>query len=238
MVNSLFPMTARGVAVRRRGKRLLGPVDMTLHATGITVVLGPNGAGKTTLLKALHGLERLNAGQVNWSIPDTDARARQAYVFQTPIILQRTVRQNLAYPLNLISISKDAVALAVAAWAERIGLADALDRPATRLSGGEKQKLALARALIGEPELLFLDEPCTNLDGRSTREIEGLLRAARENGTRIIMATHDLGQARRMASDILFLVDGTIHESGPSASCFSAPKTNALRAFLNGDIVE
>jgi len=238
MVTSLFPMTAQAITVHRRGKRLLGPIDMKFDVTGITVVLGPNGAGKTTFLKALHGLERLNAGQVHWNVPDAEARARQAYVFQTPIILRRSVAQNLAYPLNLVGLSKAAVADKVGKWAEHIGLGDALDRPATRLSGGEKQKLALARALIGEPEVLFLDEPCTNLDGRSTREIEDLLRAARKKGTRIIMATHDLGQARRMASDIVFLVDGCIHESGPSEQCFETPKTPALRAFLKGDIIE
>lgn len=238
MVKSLFPMRAKGITVSRRGKRLLGPVDMTFDDIGITVVLGPNGAGKTTFLKALHGLERLSAGHVRWNVPDEDARPRQAYVFQTPIILRRSVAQNLAYPLNLVGVGKATVADKVQKWAEHIGLGDALDRPATRLSGGEKQKLALARALIGEPDVLFLDEPCTNLDGRSTREIEGLLRAAHKKGTRIIMATHDLGQARRMANDIVFLFDGCIHESGPAITCFETPETPALRAFLKGDIVE
>ncbi len=238
MVASLFPMTASDVTVRRRGKRLLGPIDLTFEAHGITVVLGPNGAGKTTLLKALHGLERLSAGQIRWAISEKDAQARQAYVFQTPIILRRSVRQNLAYPLGLVGFSKAAINERVSEWVIRIGLNDALDRPATRLSGGEKQKLALARALIGKPDVLFLDEPCTNLDGRSTREIESLLKAAHESGTRIIMATHDLGQARRLASDVIFLVDGCIHETGPASDCFTKPKTPALSAFLNGDIVE
>lgn len=238
MVTSMFPMVAQGLVVRRRGKRLLGPIDLTLDAQGITVVLGPNGAGKTTLLKTLHGVERLSGGQVKWHIPDAEARARQAYVFQTPIILRRSVRENLAYPLKVLGRGKDDIDQRVMQWAARIGLTGALERPATRLSGGEKQKLALARALIGEPNLLFLDEPCTNLDGRSTREIEGLLIAAHKRGTRIIMATHDLGQARRMASDLLFLVDGKIHENGVADECLTTPKTPALAAFLKGDIVE
>jgi tungstate transport system ATP-binding protein len=231
-------MVAKDVAVRRRGKRLVGPLNLTFDAGGITVVLGPNGAGKTTLLKALHGLERLSGGEVTWGVPHSEAQAKQAYVFQTPIILRRSVRQNLAFPLGVIGMDKARVAKLVAKWADRIDLTDALDRPATRLSGGEKQKLALARALIGNPQVLFLDEPCTNLDGRSTREIEALLKAAHDTGTRIIMATHDLGQARRMASEVLFVLDGNIHESGSATACFDAPQTPALQAFLKGEIVE
>lgn len=238
MVENLLPLTATGITVRRRGKTLLGPLDLTLGATGVTVVLGPNGAGKTTLLKALHGLERLNAGTVKWSIAPEAARARQAYVFQTPILLRRTVHANLAYPLALAGVSTMQANKAIEDWATRCGLHRMLERPASRLSGGEKQKLALARALIAAPDLLFLDEPCTNLDGRSTREIEALLLAAHSTGTRIILATHDLGQARRLADEVLFLKDGKIHESGPAETCFATPQTEALRAFLQGDIVE
>jgi len=121
-------------------------------------------------------------------------------VFQSPIMLRRSVRQNLAYPLQLLGMDKTSIAAKVADWARRIGLENALDRPAPRLSGGERQKLALGRALIRSPQVLFLDEPCANLDGRSTREIEALLQEAQTAGTRIIMTTHDLGQARRLAT--------------------------------------
>jgi len=109
---------------------------------------------------------------------------------------------------------------------------------ATRLSGGEKQKLALGRALIRQPRLLFLDEPCANLDGRSTREIEALLRDANAAGTRIVMTTHDLGQAKRLAGDALFLLNGKLHEQGAAAKFFDAPQRSETKAFLEGDIVE
>jgi tungstate transport system ATP-binding protein len=204
----------------------------------ITVVLGPNGAGKTTLLKALHGIERLSAGCVSWNVPKDAAARRQSFVFQTPIMLRRSVAENLAYPLALARQSKSEITDAVSIWAKRIDLNDALDRNATRLSGGEKQKLALARALIGKPDLLFLDEPCTNLDGRATREIEALLTSARTDGTSIIIATHDLGQARRLGQHVIFLLAGKIHEQGPADVCFNTPNTPALQAFLKGDIVE
>ncbi len=238
MVNNLLPLTATGLTVQRRGKTLLGPIDLRLERTGLTVVLGPNGAGKTTFLKALHGIERLNAGTLTWNLTDAEARQQQAFVFQSPILLRRSVAANLAYPLSLARHPKALITKQVAQWAHRIGLGDALSRPAHRLSGGEKQKLALARALISDPKLLFLDEPCTNLDGRSTKEIEAVLQEAQQAGTRIILATHDLGQARRLATEVLFLKSGRIHESGPAASCLTTPQTPELRAFLNGDIVE
>lgn len=238
MVTSVLPVRMQAAQVRRRGKTLLGPVDLTLGAQGFTVVLGPNGAGKTTLLKSLHGLERLSAGSVSWAAPKDIARTRQAYVFQSPIMLRRSVAANLGYPLRLAGMARDEITDRVAQWAGNIGLSDALDRPAPRLSGGEKQKLALARALIREPEILFLDEPCANLDGRSVREIETLLQAAHAAGTRIVMATHDLGQARRLASEILFLFNGRIHEAGPAPSCFDSPQTPELKTFLEGGLLE
>lgn len=238
MVAPLLPLTVRDLMVRRRGKVLTGPLDLTLGPTGITVVLGPNGAGKTTLLKALHGLERRSAGRLEWNVPEAAARGRQAYVFQTPILLRRSVRGNLGYPLAVKGIPKARIMEQVADWAGRIGLAGALDRPAAGLSGGEKQKLALARALITAPDMLFLDEPCTNLDGRSTREIETLLLTAQDAGTRIMMATHDLGQARRLATDVIFLLNGQIHESGLAEDTLANPQTPELNAFLNGDIIE
>ncbi len=226
------------VVVRRRGAAVLGPVTMTLEATGFTIVLGPNGAGKTTLLKVLHGVERISKGRVSWSVSDEEAREQQAYVFQKPIMLRRSVRQNLAFPLQLLKYPTDRIATRVRDWATRIGLQDALDQPATRLSGGEQQKLALARALIRDPKVLFLDEPCANLDGRSTREIETLLQESLDAGTRIIMTTHNLGQARRLASDVVFLLKGKLCEQAPANAFFETPQTAEARAFLKGDIIE
>lgn len=238
MVTTILPVSLNDVTVRKRGKTLLGPVDLLLGTQGFTIVLGPNGAGKTTLLKALHGLERLSQGAVTWSAPPDEVRTKQAYVFQTPVMLRRSVRANLAYPLTLLKHSKAEIDRAVTFWAKQIDLTDLLDQPATRLSGGERQKLAMARALIREPEILFLDEPCSNLDGRSVREIEALLKAAQAAGTRIVMATHDLGQAKRLATEVVFLFRGKILEKAPAPQVFDTPQTAQLRLFLNGDILE
>lgn len=233
-MTELFPLELKQVAVIRRGKRMIGPVDLVLNPQGPTIIIGPNGSGKTTLLRVMHGIERINAGQVTWAC---DHPAKHAFVFQSPIMLRRSVAENLAYPQRLAKVSEAVIRKDVDHWLSRIGLSTLRDRPATRLSGGERQKLAIARALVCKPAVLFLDEPCANLDGYATRDIEALLQEAAEAGTRLIMATHDMGQARRLAQDLVFMLDGKVHEAGPSAQAFITPKTNELAAFLRGDIV-
>ena len=235
---SILPLRMEAAVVRRRGVRLLGPVDFTLNGGGLTVVLGPNGAGKTTFLRLMHGLERPREGRVAWAAPDVEARRRQAYVFQTPIMMRRSVEDSIAYPLRLHGASRRDALTRAAEEAGRVGLADHLKQAAASLSGGEKQKLALARALIRRPEVLFLDEPCANLDGRATREIEEILARARQEGTRLVMATHDLGQARRLADDVAFLLHGKLQASADAPTFFSSPPTPEADAFLQGRIVE
>ncbi len=236
-MSTILPLTLTDVAVRRRGKRLLGPVNLTLGEAGLTMIIGPNGSGKTTLLRVMHGVERLSKGHVEWSVTEDAARHRQAYVFQTPIMLRRSVADNLRYPLHLLGLPKAEVETRVGRWIARIGLEERTGLQATRLSGGEKQKLAIARALIRKPDVLFLDEPCANLDGASTREIETLLQNALAEKTRIIMTTHDLGQARRLADSALFMLHGVVHEKGSAEDFFNAPKTDELQAFFRGDII-
>ena len=178
----LLPLTLTDLTIRRRGKRIIGPISHMIESAGPTMVIGPNGSGKTTLLRAMHGIERISTGQVAWT---HNAPDQQAFVFQSPIVLRRSVADNLAYPLTLANVPKPEVARQVSHWLDRIGLTDMAQTAATRLSGGERQKLAIARALINEPQVIFLDEPCANLDGRATREIETLLCQAHAAGTRI-----------------------------------------------------
>lgn len=237
-MTAILPLTVEGALTRRHGKVLVGPVDLTLGTDGVTIVIGPNGAGKTSLLRMLHGIARLGAGRLRWSCAEEEARKRQAFVFQTPAMLRRSVRDNLVYPLQLHGVGRAEARARAADWAERVGLGYAFKRPATVLSGGERQKLAIGRALIREPEVLFLDEPCASLDGRATREIEEILRAAAASGTRLVMSTHDMGQARRLADDVLFLVDGKIVEHGVAPGFFDTPQSAQAGAFLRGDIVE
>lgn len=238
MVNTILPLELREVTVRRNGRRLIGPIDLTIGGRGITALMGPNGSGKTTLLRLMHGLERPASGRRSWAAPEEEARRRQAYVFQTPIMMRRSVLDCIAYPLRVHGETRTAARQAAAGWAERVGLGFALDRQATVLSGGEKQKLALARALVRRPDILFLDEPCANLDGRATREIETILAGARDMGTRIVIATHDRGQTRRLSTDVLFMHRGVLHDRGPTDSFLTSPATPEARAFLKGDIIE
>lgn len=238
MVESILPLMLSNATVRRRGKTLVGPVTLQVAASGFTIVLGPNGSGKTSLLRMMHGLDRLSSGTVTWATDTETARKRQAFVFQTPIMMRRSVIDNLIFPLTTHGMARAAARDLAADWADRIGLGEAKDRSATQLSGGEKQKLALARALVRDPDILFLDEPCANLDGRATREIEEILQSAFEDGTRIVMSTHDMGQARRLATDVYFVFKGQVHETQPAPSFFDAPQTAEAKAFLKGDIVE
>ncbi|APG46173.1 ATP-binding cassette domain-containing protein [Phaeobacter porticola] len=237
--NTLFPLVVETAQVRRRGKTLIGPVDLRLDGQGTTIVIGPNGSGKTSLLKMLHGILRLGQGRISWGCPMAEAQRRQAFVFQTPVMMRRSVVENIAYPLRLNRVSRKVALAEAGIWAERIGLGgDALQRPAVLLSGGERQKLALARALIRKPQLLFLDEPCASLDGRATREIEEILTEAAASGTRLIMSTHNMGQAQRLADEVLFVLHGQIAEFSAAEAFFARPHTEQGRAFLRGDIVE
>ncbi|MBE1295768.1 MAG: ATP-binding cassette domain-containing protein [Rhodobacteraceae bacterium] len=237
-MTELFPLIVEQGTVRRRGKVLVGPVDLRLEGQGVTIVVGPNGAGKTSLLKMLHGIVRLSEGSLRWACAREDAEKSQAFVFQTPVMMRRTVVENIAYPLRLIGVPRKEARARAADWARRIDLGDALERQAMLLSGGERQKLALARALIRDPKVLFLDEPCASLDGRATREIKEILTEAAQSGTRLIMSTHNMGQAQRLADEVILVIGGRIHEFSPAAEFFAGPQTPQGAAFLRGDIVE
>ena len=238
MVKSILPLRLQSAMVHRRKVRLVGPIDLSIDGRGLTIVMGPNGAGKTSLLRLMHGLERASKGSVDWSVPESEARRSQSYVFQTPTMMRRNVVDSVAYPLQIRGTRTVDAREKAHGWVKRVGIGHAAELPARVLSGGEKQKLALARALITEPEILFLDEPCANLDGPATRDIEAILKEARESGTRIIMATHDFGQARRLADDVLFILNGEIHEASDAEIFFETPQTEMALAFLRGDILE
>ncbi|MGB3278624.1 MAG: ATP-binding cassette domain-containing protein [Pseudorhodobacter sp.] len=237
MVASILPLTVDEITLRRGGRAILGPVSWVLDGEGITVVMGPNGAGKTSFLRALHGLERVTQGHLRWAAAPEVVRARQAFVFQTPVLMRRSVVDCIAYPLLLDGMARGEARLLASDAATEVGLGHVMNQPARVISGGERQKLALARAMVRGPEVLFLDEPCANLDGHSTREIEAILLAARDKGTRIVLSTHDLGQARRLADGILFLHGGRLVESGPKAVLLETPATAEMKSYINGDLL-
>lgn len=238
MVDTILPLSVENASVEKRSKRIIGPIDLQVSAQGFTIIMGPNGSGKTTLLRLLHGLENPRGGKLNWNENVETAQLHQSFVFQTPIMLRRTAIENITYPLALRNIPKEETDKIAKKWISKINLESSSHINARFLSGGEKQKLAIARALSTKPQLLFLDEPTSNLDGTATKEIENLLEEAHATGTRIIMATHDIGQARRLADDVIFLYRGNIHEHQKAQKFFENPTTPQAKAFLNGDILE
>ena len=238
MVSALLPVTLDAVELRRGGRVILGPLSLSIAGAGITVVMGPNGSGKTSLLRAMHGLERVTRGRITWAEGDQRrVRAAQAFVFQSPVIMRRSVLDSIAFPLRLDGVGRKPARARAAAAGGDFGLAAHLDQPAESLSGGERQKMALARALIREPALLFLDEPCANLDPRAVAEFESYLRRACGRGLRIVMSTHDVGQARRLADEVVFLRDGQMLDFLPAPAFFSGGASAAAQAHLRGDLL-
>lgn len=234
-MNTALPLRAEGLGFAAGGVEIIRGLDLLLEPGAPTLILGPNGAGKSVLLRLLHGLLRPTAGALRWSLPEAEARRRQAMVFQRPVMLRRSALANVAYPLRLAGMP-GAEAAARAAL-ERVGLAALADRPARLLSGGEQQRLALARAWALAPEVLFLDEPTAALDPAATRQVEEIVAAIAAGGTKVVMTTHDLGQARRLAGDVLLLLQGRINARAPAETFFRDPPTPDAAAFLRGDLV-
>ena len=232
--NSLMPLTVRGLTLELAGDWALRDLDLDLGPAGCTMIMGPNGAGKSLLLKLLHGLMTPTAGTIEWAgTPATQATKTQALVFQKPVLLRRSVAANVDFVLK--ARGKDRSARD--ALLNHVGLAHKAKQPARLLSGGEAQRLALARALASDPEVLFLDEPTASLDPASCLAIEEIVKDARDRGVRIIFVTHDTGQARRMADDVVFLHGGQVIEHSPADTFFPEPQTQAARDYLQGRII-
>lgn len=229
-------LRAEGLCFEAGGKRLIDGVDLSLRSGRRTVILGANGAGKSLMLRLMHGLIRPSAGRVLWRGAPMDARARrdQAMVFQRPVMLRRTVRANLRFALSVRGFAGPERAKREERALEQARLTDLARRPARVLSGGEQQRLAIARALATTPEILFLDEPTASLDPASTHAVEAMIRDAHAQGVTIVMVTHDLGQARRLADDVVFVHGGRVVETGPAAQMLTAPSSGPARAWTDG----
>jgi tungstate transport system ATP-binding protein len=233
-----LPLTLERVSFEAGGQRLIDDLSLTLDALARTVVLGPNGAGKSLLLRLCHGLIRPTAGRIRWACDDpARLRREQAFVFQRPVLLRRSAAANIAYALAVAGVPSPERRRRVAAALEQVGLAHIAERPARVLSGGEQQRLALARAWALEPKVLFLDEPTANLDPAATRAIEAVIVAMGGDGVKIVMTTHDLGQARRHADQIVFLHQGRLIEHADAARFFARPGTPEARAFVAGELL-
>jgi tungstate transport system ATP-binding protein len=229
-------LQARGVCFDAGGKRLIDTVDVAIRPGRRTVVMGANGTGKSLLLRLMHGLVQPTGGAVYWQGRPLDRAGRdaQAMVFQRPVMLRRSVLANLRFALAVRGVRGAERAAREAEAIEKAQLGDLINRPARVLSGGEQQRLAVARALACRPEVLFLDEPTSSLDPASTHAIEAQVTEAHASGVTIVMVTHDVGQARRMGEDLIFLHGGRVVETGAASRVLDAPRSEAARAWLDG----
>ncbi len=231
----ILPLRLEGLGFAAGGRTVLEAVDATLAAGSRTVILGPNGAGKSVLMRLCHGLIAPTAGRVRWN--DGSVRpAAQAMVFQRPVMLRRSARANVEYGLRLRGASAIECRRRAADAIDRVGLTGVAATPARVLSSGEQQRLALARAWALQPRILFLDEPTANLDPGAARQVEAIVQAIHDAGTKIVMSTHNLGQARRLADESLFLQGGRLVETTPVADFFPRPRTPDARAFIEGEL--
>jgi tungstate transport system ATP-binding protein len=228
----MTPLTLHAVSYAAGGAMLLDRVTLAVAPGRRTVLVGPNGAGKSLLLRLLHGLIRPTGGRVE------GAGAGQAMVFQRPVLLRRTALANVAYALAVRGVGRAEREILARAALDRFGLGALAARPARVLSGGEQQRLAIARAWATRPSVLLLDEPTSALDPAATRAVEAAVREIHGDGVTVVMSTQDLGQARRLAEDLVVLHRGRVADSGPAARVLAEPADATVAAFLAGDLVD
>jgi len=241
MGKTILPLHLDRLGFSAQGRKLLHGVTAILDAGARTIVLGPNGAGKSLLLRLCHGLLAPTEGRVVWGggedLPSERIRRAQAMVFQRPVLLRRSAEANVRHALALAGVPWRARKGQAEEALERFGLAYFARQPARLMSGGQQQRLALARAWAVRPEVLFLDEPTAALDPAATLAVELAVQEFHQAGTKIVMTTHDLGQARRLADEVLFLSRGRLVEHSPALAFFKDPASPQARAFLAGELV-
>ena len=233
---TLLPIIIDKLTLKAGQKTLLNNISLNITSSGILVIMGPNGAGKSLFMRCLHGLNQPDNGRILFAGNEINQthRKSQAYIFQKPVLLKRSVRQNLEFVQTLHKTDKTAsIELAL----RNVGLSKLARQPANQLSGGERQRLALARALMMRPQVLFLDEACANLDPASVSNIEAVLRQACKEGRKIILITHDIAQAKRLADEVVFLHHGALCEHTSAREFFQSPKSKAARAYIDGQVL-
>jgi tungstate transport system ATP-binding protein len=232
-----LPIVLEDVSLIAGGVTILDRISLAVAAGSPTVLVGPNGAGKTTLLRLIMGLAPPTHGRVTWGGRENAAPARRAIVFQRPVMLRRSAAGNIRYALAAAGVPRAKRDTRASELCALVGLDGLSARPARKLSSGEQQRLALARALAKEPQVLLLDEPTASLDPAATKAIEDVIRAVAGRGIKVVMSTHDLHEAKRLAGGIVLMHRGRVIESGPADAFFSAPKSEDARRFIAGELL-
>lgn len=236
-----LPVVFEDVSILARGVAILDRVTLTLSAGAPTILIGPNGSGKTTLLRAAMRLLAPSRGRITWGGHADSPPVRRAIVFQRPVMLRRSAIGNLLYALAAAGVARGFTRAKRKARADEllhlVGLRDLAGRAARRLSGGEQQRLALARALAKDPEILFLDEPTASLDPAATKALEDIIRNVAARGIKVVMSTHDLGEARRLGGETVLLHRGRVIETADAETFFDNPRTQEARRFIAGELL-
>lgn len=232
-----LPLVFEDVSILAPDVAILDGVTITFKAGAPTLLIGPNGSGKTTLLRAAMGLVTPTKGRITWGGRADVAPLRRAIVFQRPVMLRRSAAANVVYALAAAGVARAERSRRASELLHLVGLSTLADRPARRLSGGEQQRLALARALAKEPDIIFLDEPTASLDPAATKAMEDIIRNVAARGIKVVMSTHDLGEARRLAGDVVLLHRGRVIEAAAAETFFDNPRTEAARRFVAGELL-
>ncbi|MRI53248.1 phosphate ABC transporter ATP-binding protein [Methylobacterium sp. DB1607] len=219
-----------GVSLTLGGRQILDRLSLEVAARGITALIGPNGAGKSVTLRVIDGLLRPDTGSVRL-MP-----GRRAFVFQRPALVRASAAANVALGLIPLDLARRERAERTEAALARVGLSERASDAATRFSGGEQQRLVLARAWAMRPDLLLLDEPTASLDPAATETIESLIVEMAGAGTAVLLVSHNLGQVARLADETVVLSAGRAVERGPTRSVLFSPRTAEARAYLTGEL--
>lgn len=222
------------------GRKVLDVEELLIGSGALCGIIGPNGAGKSTLLNIVAGLMKPTGGSLLFG-EEMDPLApyrNMTMVFQTPYLIRTTVEKNIAYPLKLRGWDGVRIEERVRELTEDLGLTDFRKQKSWKLSGGETQKVALARALSFRPGLLLLDEPTANVDPTTTAEIERMLRKINEQeGTTVLLITHNLVQARRLCKEVLFMNQGKVVEHGAAEKVLKNPEHELTKRFVAGELL-
>ena len=233
---SLTPIVVSNLSILLGEIKILDKINCKIHNESIIAILGPNGAGKSMFLKSINGLIGVESRKIYFNSREINDHIRKdmALVFQKPTLLRRTVLENMQFVLE----KKNKISnLQITNLLQRVGLDIYKYKPARLLSGGEQQRLSLARALLINPSLLLLDEPTANLDPYSLNLIEEIILDENKKGKTIILTTHDMGQAKRLAKEILFFNKGKLLEQTRAINFFKKPKTKEAQSYINGKIL-
>ena len=233
---SLTPIVVSNLSLLLGKTKILDKIKCKIHNESIVAVLGPNGAGKSMFLKTINGLIGIHSREIKFNSIEINDYIRKeiAMVFQKPTLLRRSVFENMQFVLEKKNKLSN---LEIMKLLQRVSLDTFKDKPARLLSGGEQQRLSLARALLINPSLLLLDEPTANLDPYSLNLIEEIILDENKKGKTIILTTHDMGQAKRLAKEILFFNKGKLLEQTKAINFFKKPNTKEAQSYINGKIL-